>query len=212
MDPAIGQPSGQMVREIETRIGPCPGSRLQWESQSVVQHVVGNPNAVNASVVQSLEAPAQLRVTTPVPKVQGSMVGPGIYGGGEGLVDGLPGMDGQLVGLRGNERVMLQHTVGDFTRPQEFHPFPIARPPPTPVVPQIPDIPCIPISKAVGGGYNEGRAHDLHGARSVGSGEFQTPRGSSTGQWGLSVDGYPSGGTVIRPPPLPPSSVPPGTS
>ena len=45
----------------------------------------------------------------------------------------------------------------------------------------------------------------------MGSGEFQTPRGSSTGQWGLSVDGYPVSpkGTVIRPPPLPPSSVPP---
>ena len=140
----IGYPSSQMVREIDTRTGPCPGSRLQWESQSVVQHKIGNPNAVNASIVQSFESPAQLRVPAPVPKVQGSMVGYGIYGGGEGFVDGLQGNNGQLVGVRGNEGVMLHRTVGDSTRSQELHPFPIARPPPTPVVPQIPDIPCIP--------------------------------------------------------------------
>ena len=53
------------------------------------------------------------------------------------------------------------------------------------------------------------RYQEVPGPRSVGSGDFQTRRDSSTGKWGLSADGYPVslGGTIIKPPPLPVPSV-----
>ena len=93
-------------------------------------------------------------------------------------------------------------------------PIPIAGLPPAPLHTQFPNIPSIPISKAVGGVRpGDTRYQELSGVRSLGSGDFQTPRDNGTGVWGLSADGYPvfSGGTIIKPPPLPPLGLLPWT-
>ena len=133
------------------------------------------------------------------------MVGSSLYGDGYGFTDGLRRMEAQALNIGVTERELMDHNLGILRRSHEPNPVPIAKPPPAPVAPHIPNAPVIPISKAIGGIPGDARVTELSGARSVGSGDFQTPRDSNAGKWGLSVDGYPMSpsGTVLRPPPLP---------
>ena len=166
----------------------------------------GNPsaNAVPASVVQFAEQAAHARVSDQGQGLFGSMVGGNLYGNRYGVMDSQRGLERHLSDVRASER-MFQDRMGEVPmRPQEVPPIPIASPPPAPCYPSTPNVPIISISKAIPGVSGNMRYQEVTGPRSVGSGDFQTPRDSSTGKWGLSADGYPvsPGGTIIKPPPL----------
>ena len=93
-------------------------------------------------------------------------------------------LERHLSDVRASER-MLQDRMGEVPlRPQEVPPIPIASPPPVPCCPSTPNVPTIPISKAVPGVSGNMRYQEVSGPRSVGSGDFQTSRDSSTGKWG----------------------------
>ena len=137
------------------------------------------------------------------------MVGLRGYGSGYGITDGSGVLEGPQLDDRRQPAFASHITQRRQVYPQDISPVPIARPPPSPVPPKIPDIPSIPLGRASGGRIEDFKVPEVSGVRSGGSGEFQTPRENDmvTSKWGLSVDGYPvsPGGTVIRPPPLPPS-------
>ena len=63
--------------------------------------------------------------------------------------------------------------------PQPPTPVPIATPPIVPLPPNVSNVPPIPMSKAVGAIQGDVRGGELSGIGSVGSGDFQTPKGAA---------------------------------
>ena len=57
--------------------------------------------------------------------------------------------------------------------------MPIATPPIVPLPPNVSNVPPIPMSKAVGAIQGDAIGRELSGIRSVGSADFQIPRGAA---------------------------------
>ena len=176
-------------------------------NQSIVQNRDVSFSVLNADAVQYAELTAQGRVSHQGIGFQG---GVGVYGGqGYGLTDGLRHVRGSSQGIRVVEG--MPHDSCSVT-PFVPSPMPIATPPFAPLPPNMSNVPPIPMSKAVGAIQGDVRGGEFSGIRSVGSGDFQTPRESSTGKWGISADGYPEGGqssatAVIQDRPIAPEAV-----
>ena len=185
---------------------------LGLPAQAVGMRGVQFPSGREHSVVQPFGQSAHVRVPNQSQRVQGPMGGLQGYGSGCGVTDGSREMQGQLLDTRGSQASVFEGMQLNQVQPHSFFPVPMARPPPSPIPSKTSDIPSIPMSMVSVGRLEDLRVPDMTGVGFGASGEFQTSRENcmGTGEWGLSVDGYPvsRGGTVIRPPPLPPSRTP----
>ena len=184
---------------------------LGLPDQAVGMSGVQFPSGREHSAVQLFGQSAHVRVPNQSQRVPGPGGLQG-YGSGCGVTDGYREMQGQLLDTRGSQATVVEGMQFSQVQPHSFLPVPMARPPPSPIPSRTPDIPRIPMSMVSVGRLEDLRVPDVTGVGFGASGEFQMSRESrmGTGEWGLSVDGYPvsPGGTVIRPPPLPPSRTP----